>query len=295
MLKQALVLCSFLLFGLAALAQPEKVRQAVFAYQDGKMEEAIQLIDDAAADPECNADALTWYYRGFIYKDLYNQQQQGNPASPARKEAIRSFKLCLEMGVDETNTATAKKVLNYLGNTLYNDAATNMNPDSYQVAIENYGQYKETVRLIQPNIDLTTRDIQFNLVLGSVYTQIYETDREANKSFFDKTRDAYAAVLAVDSLNLSANYNLGILYYNEAVNIIKNLPYDTDIITLELIQDECVELFRQSLPYMQRAYDLNPKRKETVLGLAGIYFSLNEMEKSQELQKELELLKGENE
>ena len=42
---------------------------------------------------------------------------------------------------------------------------------------------------------------------------------------------------------------------------------------------------------MQRAYELDPKRKETVLGLAGIYFSLNEMEKSQQLQEELELLK----
>ncbi len=274
-----------------ASAQSDKVREAVEAYQAGMLDKAKQLIDEASEDPESSGDGSTWYYRGFIYKDVYNQLEKANPESPARLEAIRSYKMYLELDETKELESSNNKGLMYLASTLYNDAATHLNPESYQLAIDNYERYKTTMRVVQPDMDFRARDIQFYLVLGSVYTQVYEADREGNKAFFNETKAAYESVLGYDANNLSANYNLGILYYNEAVNIIKNLPYDTDIITLELIQDECVELFKQSLPYMQRAYDLDNTRKETVLGLAGIYFSLNEMEKSQELQKELELLK----
>jgi hypothetical protein len=84
---------------------------------------------------------------------------------------------------------------------------------------------------------------------------------------------------------------MGILYYNSAVNIIKSMDNEVDLITLDLIQNETVELFRYALPYMQKAFVLNPKRVETLTGLAGIYFSLNEFEKSEEINKQLENLK----
>ncbi|MCB0803891.1 MAG: hypothetical protein KDB74_12400, partial [Flavobacteriales bacterium] len=61
---------------------------------------------------------------------------------------------------------------------------------------------------------------------------------------------------------------------------------------LTIIQDEIIVLFRKSLPYMKKAYDLNPTRKETLIGLQGIYFSLNDMPKSELFKKELEMLEG---
>ena len=291
MLRSSAILFSLVLLASVCFGQTQKVRDAVQAYQDGDLAKAKQLIDEASEDPESSGDGTTWYYRGFIYKDVYNRQEKANAQSPARLEAIRSYKMYLELDETKELEASNNKGLTYLASTLYNDAATSLNPQNYQVAIENYDRYKETMRVVDPSANFKARDIQFYLVLGSVYNQIYDSDRDNQKEFFNETKSAFEQVLSLDENNLSAHYNVGILYYNEAVNIIKNLPYDTDIITLELIQDECVELFRQSLPYMQRAYELDPKRKETVLGLAGIYFSLNEMEKSQQLQEELELLK----
>ena len=39
---------------------------------------------------------------------------------------------------------------------------------------------------------------------------------------------------------------------------------------------------------MEKAYQLNPKRKETLIGLSGIYFSLNEEEKSKEIKQKID-------
>ncbi|MCI5054815.1 MAG: hypothetical protein MRY83_01835, partial [Flavobacteriales bacterium] len=65
------------------------------------------------------------------------------------------------------------------------------------------------------------------------------------------------------------------------------------LITIELIQDTCVELFKKALPYMSKAYELNPKRPETLHGLSGIYFSLNIPDLSDRYKKELEMLEKE--
>jgi tetratricopeptide (TPR) repeat protein len=97
----------------------------------------------------------------------------------------------------------------------------------------------------------------------------------------------------MDPNNISANYNLGIIYYNEGVEIVNNMDYSLDLFELNAVQDKIIELFKESLPYMTKAYELNPKRRETLIGLQGIYFSLNDIEKSEAFKQELEALDNE--
>ena len=81
---------------------------------------------------------------------------------------------------------------------------------------------------------------------------------------------------------------MGILYYNQAVNLINQSDYDLDIVALNDVQDNSIKLFKESLPFMEKAYSLDPNRRETLLGLSGIYFSLNEKEKSDMFKQKLE-------
>ena len=53
-------------------------------------------------------------------------------------------------------------------------------------------------------------------------------------------KSAYNIVLKLDPENLSGNYNVGILYYNKAVNIINNQTYDITLATLNDIQDTSI-------------------------------------------------------
>ena len=83
------------------------------------------------------------------------------------------------------------------------------------------------------------------------------------------------------------------LYYNYGVDIINNMNVESDIIVIENIQDQAKDLFKKALPYALKAYVLNPKRKEVLIALQGIYFSLYEFDKSDEFKAKVEQLEKE--
>lgn len=273
-----------------AFGQRDKLTKALRYYQAGSLDTAKLLIDSASMHPETSMDASTWYYRGYIYKDIYNQREKNDKQSATRMESVKSFLRQMELDTAGTYRENVVKNVNYIATTIYNDAATSINVSEYPIAIANFDKYKEIIHRVDSSRKFNDLEIQLHSALGSIYMQIYENDRDKNKNFFDKARNAFLFVIELDSNNYTANYNMGILFYNEAVNIIKGLDYDLDLITLELIQEETVDLFKKALPFMLKARDLNPKRKETLIGLSGIYFSLNELEKSEEIENEIKLL-----
>ena len=107
-----------------------------------------------------------------------------------------------------------------------------------------------------------------------------------------KAKSYFERVLTLDENNLNGNYNIGILYYNKAVNIINGTDYDIDLVALSDIQDTSITLFMQSLPFMETAVKLEPENENTLIGLSGIYFALNEHEKSEEIKQQLRDIKS---
>ena len=134
--------------------------------------------------------------------------------------------------------------------------------------------------------------IKFYMKIATLYVDLYEVraNTPAGDVFFEKAKSEYSKIIELDNKNLQANYNLGIHYYNKAVNIIKNLDVGTSLEDLAKQEDVCVELFLQSLPYVKTAYELDPERKETLIGLTGIYWSLNDLEKYKYYQEKLSAL-----
>lgn len=290
--RQLCIIALLMHFAEIAFAQRDKLTKALRYYQAGSLDTAKMLIDSAAFHPETSKDASTWYYRGYIYKDIYNQRDKANKQSQIRLESVNSFLKQMELDTAKSLRENVEKNINYIATTIYNDAATSINITEYPIAIANFDKYKQIIRKIDSTRAFTDLEIQLHSALGSIYMQIYENDREKYKDFFDKSKNSFLFVIELDSNNYTANYNMGILYYNEAVNIIKGLDPDIDLITLELIQEETVDLFKKALPFMLKARDLNPKRKETLIGLSGIYFSLNELEKSEQIENEIKLLEN---
>ena len=290
MIKKAYISILFLLFTVCVFGQKAVLRDAKVAYHQDSLMKAKLLIDQAALHEETKNDPVMLYYKGFVYKDIYKKQEKENFNSPARVIAIKAFTELLSMDSIGKIKPSSVNSLKNLNTSVHNDLAQSINNGDYQSAVKLYDRYHSTMVFLEPEHDFTAFDIRYYLALGSVYNDIYNSDKEERKEFMNKAVDCYHYVLKLDSTSHMANYNMGILYYNEAVDIIKNLDYDVDLITLELIQDEVVQMFQQALPFMQRAYELNPTRKETLHGLSGIYFSLNELEKSEEFQKRLKTL-----
>lgn len=269
-------------------AQNAAINRAITYQQSGDLDKAKSTIDSALAIPSVASDAYAWYVKGYIYKSLYSKREAGKRKFEYRKEAMAAFIKSKEIDTKGENNDDNNKNIKFIATTYYNDAVQSLDSNNYAFAIDAFELHKKAIVIPEPTTDLVQKDIAFHLALASMFTRTYENNRIARKDFFGKAKDAYNTVINLDVNNVSANYNLGILYYNQAVSIINAMDYDLDLITLNQIQDDCVVLFKQSLPFMEKAYQLDPKRKETLIGLSGIYFSLNEEEKSKEIKQKID-------
>ncbi len=281
----------FFIASSAAFGQ-NKLANAHYSLKQGEYQKAKELIDAAAIDTSFMNLPATWYYKGHIYKELYKESETENINSPYRVESIEGFKKCVELEPNGQYAESAKKGLKYLATTIYNQAAAIFNESNYPAAISAYEYHKKVMSFAYPDADFTDKDIMFKLGLASIKNRMAEQDTVNAKAHLAEAEEIYKEVLTLDSNNISANYNLGIIYYNQGVEIVNNMDYSLDLMELTMIQDEIIVLFRKSLPYMKKAYDLNPTRKETLIGLQGIYFSLNDIPKSELYKKELEALEG---
>ncbi len=281
-----------LLLAAASFAQQQRVAKALEYVEAGDFFNAKTEIDAALQNETTHNDSYAWYVKGFIYKELYKKNEKNNPLSPLRIEAIAALKKSMELDIKGENINENKQTLKFLATTLNNDAANSINANNPEAAQKAFEKYKEVMLLIDPQADLKPKTIEFLLALASMLNNQYQAEQDSAKKEFKflGVKNMYQEVLKLDPNNISANYNLGILFYNKAVNIINNLDYDMDMFALMEIQDNCVEIFKQSLPYMEKALALDPDRIETLRGLEGIYISLNEFEKSNAIRARLDAL-----
>ncbi|MFL5763837.1 MAG: hypothetical protein ACJ77K_07840 [Bacteroidia bacterium] len=292
-LKRTIIFGLLLLPAVISKAQQAKVNEAYTFLQSGKLEEAKAAIDAAVVHPETQADGQAWYIRGFVYKTIYNQSEKSNKQSPSRLEALLSFKKSLGLDTTKENVQENIKNVKYLATTLYNDAAASLDTIDYKIAIKDFDIFREYYKLVDPSKEnFKEKEISFSNAIATVYTKIYDGDTKGKNEFNDSAKAAYGRSLKLDPNNIQANYNMGILYYNQAVRLINQSDYDLDIVALNDVQDNSITLFKNALPFMEKAYSLDPNRKETLLGLSGIYFSLNEKEKSNEFKQKLEQIGG---
>lgn len=281
-----------LLVSVTMTAQDDPLRQATSYLQKGELDSARILINKVITEPEFQKDGNAWYLRGFIYKSIYNKWEKNDKYSKARLEALRSFEKSFKIDTSRATIQENKKNIKYLATTLYNDAVTSMDSLNYKLAIETFNQFREYYLLIDTSkSNIKQTDVKFLLALASVYTTIFEQDKKGKMEFLALAKDTYNKILTMDPNNISANFNMGILYYTQAINLINQLDYGVDLHALSDAQDNSISLFRESLPFMEKAYMLNPERQETLYGLSGIYFSLNEIEKSNEFKQKLEEIK----
>lgn len=295
-----LVIIVVILFSMVPIglrAQLDPVSLALRAYQNEDLLKAKELIEIAVGDDNFNGITKIWYFRGYIYKDLFKDSKESKNRKEAfdlREEAIESYMKAVELEPQGDLVEDCFNSLKYLSSTLYNDAAYSLDSNNFETAQQLFDRYKEIIAMTNPEMDLSKRTIEFNLYMASKYSYLFDNprSRDVKEEIGQKVVETYQKVLDIDSNNISANYNMAIHYYNQGVNIIENMDYEQDFETLFMIQAQVMELFGAALPYMKKAYKLNPFRKETLVGLSGIYYGLNDIETSEMYQEELKKLEG---
>ena len=256
--------------------------------QQGDIINAKLASDSAVKSKTLKDNPRAWYLRGYAYKEYYKKFEAATKATASREEAYRSFIQSIKLDVNNELVAENQKNLKSLSALYYNDVKAFLDTFNTILAIKYYDLYKRTALAADSSFDFSKKDVDVNLALGYAYLKLAETpDSALRKQYLINEEVAFRKVLAVDSNNFTAQYNLGLLYYNQAVKIINAMGYDEDIVSLNMIVDKCTDLFKKSLPHMKRANALNPHKREALVGLSGIYFSLNDEEERQYIDEKL--------
>jgi len=265
----------------------DEVSISLFYLQKSELDSAKKYIDKATLNEELNKEVKTWYYKGIIYKDVYKKKEKTDKTSPTRLISVNAFKKAIELGADKDFLESSRKSLTYLSSTLYNDAARSLNTSDYEQAQKNYDNYKNIQLFLNPSIDLKSKDIHFKMALASMLEKDHSDQKILTQPQIEEIASILLEVLKIDPNHPEANFYLGSLYYNTGADIINSLDYDIDLVDLYKSQDNCANLFSKALPYMLKSYELNHKRKETLIGLSNIYYGLNDSEKFETYKKEL--------
>ncbi|MEO8761193.1 MAG: hypothetical protein ABI388_07735 [Bacteroidia bacterium] len=266
-------------------AQFSKVEKAMSLYSDKKLDSALLVINQAVKNSETVKDYQAWMMRGFIYKELYKVNETKNVTSPYRDSASVSLIQSLELDAQNQNPqkTNTTQSLKYLASTYHNDINKNLDTVYYKQAIINSDKHKAIMKLIDPAFNENKYNYDVFSTVGSMFERWYELT--TSKSLLDLAKTYLLKAYAINNNTDFINKNLGVLYYNQAVDIIKKMDYDVPLDQLPIYQDNSVKLGKQALPYLLKASQINPADKAVVEGLAGIYYLLNETDKYNEYKK----------
>jgi tetratricopeptide (TPR) repeat protein len=124
--------------------------------------------------------------------------------------------------------------------------------------------------------------------LGSVYD---------NLEMQDEAVEAYAKSLEIKADYFDANYNLGALYFNMAVQMVNEA---NDMWKPRMSKDEATKqkeledggkaMFSTALPYLEKALEVEPEDRETLRSLRDIYARVGMDEKMLEVSTKLKTL-----
>lgn len=267
------------------------VARAMDQYKVGNLDDARNSIGEAVADSSFAGDVNTWYLKGFIYKDLYKRNPSADSLYTLRRESAMAFEHLMSMNGSERYHSDARQNLRFLATTYYNDAIRLLDRWSFESSKQGFDEFVRTLKLSKDTtISFRAREIEYYMAVASKNTELHKKDTTHETDHFERAINAFEHVLDMDSTNIKASYNLAVLFYNEAVITINQLDYDAvDIFAFSEIEDRSIDYFKQSLPYMQRTFELDPGNPNAIEGLAGIYFGLRDFAKSNYYK---DLLKG---
>ena len=124
--------------------------------------------------------------------------------------------------------------------------------------------------------------------LGSVYD---------NLEMQDEAVAAYLKSLAIKGDYFDANYNLGALYFNKAVQMVneandmwKPRMSDSEAAKQKTLEDGGKAMFSTALPYLEQALTVQPEDRETLRSLRDIYARVGMDDKMLEVSSKLKTL-----
>ena len=179
---------------------------------------------------------------------------------------------------DEDNIDKSIEYLS-LGREMFEDNQSIINTE-----INLYIELGRTIELIAKLGDAINLD-QENPLLFFNRGTIYDQEGQLDNAIKD-----YNKAIELDPSSFGSNYNLGALYFNKAVEL-NNLANSTsNDVKYKKIKKEADLYFDKGLPFLEAAYQLNSKDKNTLLSLKQLYYMKGDYKKSEDIKLQISSL-----
>jgi serine phosphatase RsbU (regulator of sigma subunit)/uncharacterized protein YozE (UPF0346 family) len=185
----------------------DDVTKALKFYQAGNLLQAKYHIDRALEDDSLRLLPKASYFAGYIYKDLYKLHKLDEIGHRYRLASMDGYFCVLESAGGEKLHEDSKNSLKYLAATIYNDAAFALDTSNFIIGQSLFELYKMIIRRIEPETNLTDRDVEFKLYLAYKYEEILDTLPQWDTAVAAKISDIYTKVLLLQPENAAARYN----------------------------------------------------------------------------------------
>lgn len=110
----------------------------------------------------------------------------------------------------------------------------------------------------------------------------------------EKAMEAYREALRIDPEFFNAWFNIGALYFNQAVEMYEKANSIEDLDDYNKAKAAADEVLRKSIEPLEKAHQLLPTDKSTLETLSTIYYRLQMMDKRDEVKARLDALKAGN-
>ena len=146
MKKIALTL--FVVFAMTMAFGQKNVRQSASNYlKDGKLDKAMEAINQCILDPSTAQDARAWFIRGNIYLEIANTKDEKFKAldSDPMTKSLDSYKKAVEFDPKKEYFDDILAKLNWQRNNYYNAAVESYNKREYKDAMSNFAKGAEVI------------------------------------------------------------------------------------------------------------------------------------------------------
>lgn len=237
-------------------------------------------------EPIAKEDTIFAYYAAVSYQTAKNNEK-----------AIEYFKKSLELGyAQKGNTyvylcATLQEVGDTVAGISYlKDGFTKYPENSVIIGqlINYYLAKNENIEEVLQYINVAKKNTPDNASLYCAEGVLFEQMKKN-----DSAKKAYSEAIKIDANNFNANYNLGVLIFNEAVELYK-VANKIDFSKVKEFEAAVVlgdNKYKEALPYFEKCYVINPEERASLENVKNITFQLRnkdpEMKKRYEEVKEL--------
>lgn len=149
---------------------------------------------------------------------------------------------------------------------------------NYYLSNENFEEAEKNLELAISK-DLGNKVLHFSV--GTVYDNLKK---------YDKAKAAYKKALELDSEYFDASFNLGALYFNQAVEMNNNLDPEMSTEAYDKAKEKIDAIFQDALGPLEKAHSLRSKDPDTLRSLIQLYGRLNMTDEYNETKAKAEAL-----